>query len=34
MECTCPEQDNKENMATFKYKNMMLVLLKTMNHKK
>jgi hypothetical protein len=21
MECTCPEQDNKENMAAFKYKN-------------
>jgi hypothetical protein len=20
MECTCPEQDNKENMAYFKYK--------------
>jgi hypothetical protein len=20
MECTCPEQDNKENMAVFKYK--------------
>jgi hypothetical protein len=34
MECTCPEQDNKENMAAFKYKNMMLVLLKTMNLQK
>jgi hypothetical protein len=33
MECTCPEQDNKENMAAFKYK-MMLVLLKTMNLQK
>jgi hypothetical protein len=20
MECTCPEKDNRENMATFKYK--------------
>jgi hypothetical protein len=20
MECTCPKQDNKENMASFKYK--------------